>query len=334
VFNTGPVVAGPSAIAITLDDSTRIYGDTSQPTLTGFAYTGTLQAGDSLTGSGWGSALTDYLDVGVYAYSTADLIAPSFVFAGGHTLADYSLSYSSNNLTVTARPITVTATAGQSKVYNGQGGADPAFTYSLSTASPVDAGNPLVNGDTLSGALARAAGSDVGSYAINQNTLANSNYSITFVADNFAITPKALTVTGTTAAGKVYDGNTTAAITAGSLSGFVGTETITATATGTFDSKNAGSRTATATYTLADGTFGGLATNYSLANTTGHAATITPKALTVTGTTAAGKVYDATTAATITAGTLSGFVGTETVTATATGTFDSKNAGSRTATAT
>jgi hypothetical protein len=51
------------------------------------------------------------------------------------------------------------------------------------------------------------------------------------------------------------------------------------TATGTFDSKNAGARTATAAYTLADGGNGGLASNYTLAGTSGHAATISPKVL-------------------------------------------------------
>ena len=50
-----------------------------------------------------------------------------------------------------------------------------------------------------------------------------------------------------------------------------------ATATGTFNSKDAGNRTATAVYALVDGTGGGLAANYSLANSTANAA-ITPKA--------------------------------------------------------
>ncbi|MEI7516017.1 MAG: hypothetical protein WCK81_11570, partial [Betaproteobacteria bacterium] len=53
----------------------------------------------------------------------------------------------------------------------------------------------------------------------------------------------------------------------------VGSETVTASAVGTFDSANAGSRTATAAYSLADGT--GLASNYSLSDTT-HKATIAP----------------------------------------------------------
>ena len=46
--------------------------------------------------------------------------------------------------------------------------------------------------------------------------------------------------------------------------------------------KKAGARTATAVYTLADGSSGGLAANYSLADTTGLAATITPKPASVT----------------------------------------------------
>ena len=66
------------------------------------------------------------------------------------------------------------------------------------------------------------------------------------------------------------DDTTNAAMTVTSLSGFVGTETVTATAAGTYDSKDAGARTATAAYTLANGTNGGLASNYSVANTTAN----------------------------------------------------------------
>ncbi len=147
------------------------------------------------------------------------------------------------------------------------------------------------------------------------------------------ITPKALAAGSATAVSKVYDGSTATAINVGPLSGLAGSETLVVTAVGTLASKNAGNTTATAAYTLADGASGGLAGNYTLANTTGLAATVTPKALAIAGTTAGNKVYDGTAAATIALGTLSGFVGAETVTATATGSFDSTHAGSRTATA-
>ena len=147
------------------------------------------------------------------------------------------------------------------------------------------------------------------------------------------ITPKALSVVGTGVAGKVYDGTTGAAATAGTLTGLVGNETLQiAGVTGAFDSANAGARTATVGYALADGANGGLAANYVLAPVQ-VAGSITPKALGVAGNGVAGKVYDGTTAASITAGTLTGLVGNETLEiAGVTGTFDSANAGARTAT--
>ena len=52
------------------------------------------------------------------------------------------------------------------------GDADPAFTYQISSGS-------LVGSDELSGSLTRAAGEDVGDYAISAAALANSNYLIT-----------------------------------------------------------------------------------------------------------------------------------------------------------
>jgi hypothetical protein len=61
----------------------------------------------------------------------------------------------------------------------------------------------LIHGDRLGGSLGRAAGENVGSYAINQGSLANSNYSISFTGNQLQITPKALTVTAD-AASKVY----------------------------------------------------------------------------------------------------------------------------------
>src|SRR5439155_8037900 len=67
----------------------------------------------------------------------------------------------------------------------------------------------LYNGDTdsvFTGALGRAAGENVGSYAITQGTLsAGSNYTIVFTAGvTFAITPRDLTVTPTAGQSKIY----------------------------------------------------------------------------------------------------------------------------------
>src|SRR5262249_37613804 len=71
------------------------------------------------------------------------------------------------------------------KVY---GTADPALTYQITSGA-------LVNGDTLSGALTRATGAHVGSYAIQQGTVAASaNYNLTYIGANLSITPAPLTI--------------------------------------------------------------------------------------------------------------------------------------------
>src|SRR5207237_2007748 len=67
------------------------------------------------------------------------------------------------------------------------GDVNPALTYQVGGAG-------LVNGDTLSGALATSAttASNVGIYGITQGTLgASSNYAFAFVGANLTVTPAA-----------------------------------------------------------------------------------------------------------------------------------------------
>ena len=78
----------------------------------------------------------------------------------------------------------------QTKVY---GATDPALTYAASGFQFSDSGTSV-----LTGSLARAAGENVGSYAIDQGTLAaDSNYTISFTGNTLTITPAPLTVTVT-----------------------------------------------------------------------------------------------------------------------------------------
>jgi hypothetical protein len=87
--------------------------------------------------------------------------------------SNYALTYVPGTLTIDPRPITITA-ADLSRPY---GDANPTLTYAVG-------GDGLVNGDTLSGALATPAtpASNAGVYAITQGTLnASSNYAVTFV---------------------------------------------------------------------------------------------------------------------------------------------------------
>jgi len=89
------------------------------------------------------------------------------------------LSGGTTSMTITAAKaaITVTPTAGLSKVY---GANNPVITYSITSGT-------LIGSDALSGALTYT-GSIVGSYPITIGTLANSKYTITLDSVNFAIT--------------------------------------------------------------------------------------------------------------------------------------------------
>jgi hypothetical protein len=94
----------------------------------------------------------------------------------------YLAASASQQLTVSRKGVTVVAEA-KTKTY---GNADPALTYLASG---------LVGSDSLSGGLSRAAGSTVGTYAINVGTLANPNYTIGFTGADLAVNAKALTIT-------------------------------------------------------------------------------------------------------------------------------------------
>lgn len=166
---------------------------------------------------------------------------------------------------------------------------------------------------------------NAGSYVITPGGLIAFNYDITYAAGALTINPVTLTLTGSSAASKVYDGTTTATVTAGTLSGLVGTETLTVNSTGIFDTKNIGTgKTVATTYALADGT--GLAANYTLAVSGENlSADITARNLTAayTGTS---KTYDGTTAVTVTVSS-SDIVSGDTVTFSQSAAFADKNAG-------
>ena len=116
---------------------------------------------------------------------------------------NYNTRTAEATITITPATITVIADA-KTKVY---GEADPALTYTNGKG---------VNDNEVpafTGALARAEGENVGSYAINQGTVAladngafkASNYVINYTGANLVITQKPLTITADSDS-KVYDG--------------------------------------------------------------------------------------------------------------------------------
>ncbi|CAN1565968.1 Secretion system C-terminal sorting domain [Flavobacteriaceae bacterium] len=158
---------------------TKVYGE-SDPVLT-YTVSPSLLPGDSFTGF---LTRVSGENIGNYAINQGSLSAGS----------KYLITYVGANFTITAKPITVTATPIQTKVY---GTTDPAFAYTVSPS--------LIGGDSFTGALTRVAGENIGTYAINQASLsAGSNYTISYAGANFTVTAKPITVTATPTQTKVY----------------------------------------------------------------------------------------------------------------------------------
>ncbi len=257
---SGSVNITAKAITVTADaGQSKVYGQ-SDPTFT-YTSSPSLESGDSFSGALSRAAGSS---VGTYAYTLGTLSAGS----------NYTLSLAAGTFAITAKAITVTPDAGQSKVY---GATDPTFTYTISPA--------LESGDGFSGALSRSSGSTVGNYAYTIGTLsAGSNYTLSLAAGTFAITAKAITITADAGQSKVYGAsdptftytNSPALESGDSFSGAL--------------SRVSGSSVGTYAYTLGTLSAG---SNYTLSLAAGTFA-ITAKTITITPNAGQSKVYGAT----------------------------------------
>ena len=242
------------AITVTADAKSRAYGD-ANPALTYQVGGSGLVNGDTLSGA-LATPATTASNVGTYGIAQGTLAASG----------NYALNYASANLTVGQRAITVTADA-KSRAY---GDANPALTYQVG-------GSGLVNGDSLSGALATSAttASNVGTYGIGQGTLAASgNYALNYAGANLTVGQRALTVTADAKSRAYGDANPALTYQVGG-SGLVNGDTLSgALATSATISSNVG------TYSIGQGTLAASG-NYAL-NYTGADLTVGQRALTVT----------------------------------------------------
>jgi gliding motility-associated-like protein len=266
---TQALTISKAVLTYTADGASKVYGSANPAftgTVTGFKYADNL--GNATTGSvAFGSVATNLTTIGTYA-----------VNGNGLTAANYSFTQAVSNaaaLSITQKAITVTATAGQNKVY---GSLDPTLAYTITT------GVPLIGTDAFTGTLSRAPGENVGTYAINQGSLIlNANYTLTYVGSNFAISAKAITVAANAGQTKIYgtlDPTFAYSITAGAP--LVGADTFTG-ALGRATGENVGN------YAISQGSLA-LSANYSL-NVTSSNFAITPKAVTVIASAGQNKTY-------------------------------------------
>ena len=318
----------PTIIGLAVNNQAMTYGNATPTwtfTLTGgqngdtfaqaFASNPTVTVGGSISTSG------------NYTAGSHTLTASGSLGASDLGYAYSAGSFTTGTLAVAQRPLTAGYT-GVNKIYDGGIDATVTTTDNRVTSDVL----------TISDTAAFVDKNVANSVAVNVSGASLSgpdgaNYSLASATGSTTanITPLALTVNGSTVTSKTYDGTPTATITGGVLSGVVSADQayVSLTQTGSFATKNAGTGIGvTSGDTIAlTGTAAG---NYTLIQPTGLTGTITPLALTVSGSSVASKTYDGTPAATITGGVLNGVINADqpyVSLATQGGSFATKNAG-------
>lgn len=275
----------------------RVYDGTTQANLTGDAAINTFEVDDVALN---GAAIGNYLDRHAGTDKTVFVsgLSLSGANAGNYNLvspAGLSSSVTPMSLDVTGLSVdikvydrttaaTVTGSAEFADVF-----ADDDVTFDLTGATyafndrHVGTGKPVeLAGLVINGAHA-------------------GNYLATGVEGlSGDITPKSVTIADVTAADKIYDATTLAALSDGSLEGVITGDTVTLDGEardGQFDNKNVGAdKSVTASGFVIAGADAG---NYELNQPQGVTASITARDIQLTGLSADNKVYDATTDATL-----------------------------------
>jgi len=195
-----------------------------------------------------------FVNVGNYIFATDSLSTTGTVNFNGTALNAGVLTVDPKMLTLSAGSVTKvydgsTALAGRALMPNG--GMSEDHIQVTSTGGNFSDKNVGRQSFTLTGL--QLLGLDRANYAFAANDMTGTG----------TITPKALTVTATVQ-DKVYDGNTSAKVTMGTLTGLVGSEQLWVTATGSFQNATTGiDKPVDVRYSLEDGAFDGKASNYS-----------------------------------------------------------------------
>ncbi|HOD08454.1 MAG TPA: YDG domain-containing protein, partial [Myxococcota bacterium] len=302
-------------LTLSTPNITKIYDGNTTAAGTASATSGTVFAGDSLSG---GTFTFDNKNAGA---GNKTVTVSGVTLTDGNAGGNYNVTYASNT-TSTINPYAVSLTG--TRVYDGTANA----------AAGIFTMGALVGNETLTlsgtGTMAdKHVGTGkavtIGTLSLGDGTNGGlaSNYTFTGGTQTSDIT-KADLMISTSNVIKTYDGTTTAAgtatVTAGTL---FGADSISG-GTFAFTDKNAGigDRTVTVSaVTLSDGNGGG---NYAVTYADNTTSTINPKAVTIAPT--ASKIYDATIdASSAITWNISGLVGDETLSvSTASAAYDTK----------
>ncbi len=312
----GTVTVTPDAAAGKCTLEAACGGKTVQVEISvaGITFEVFAEVGDErVYGMTWAEIITDVSGTamidGTVINGTFSILDPDVVpDAGDQT---YTIVFNSDgykNITaqtgyvnILPKPVTVTGITAQDKPYDG--GTDAAFVVDAASIKDVVAGDALT--------VASATGAFGDKNAGNEKTVSISkiilggadaaNYTVGSLSQKetyASIKPKPVSVSGITAQDREYNGSTTVVLDYSDVT-FAelveGDELTVAFATGAFVDKNAGpEKTVTVSGITLDGNDAG---NYTVSLPTDVTATISRKAVTITGTTAKNKVYNGTTAA-------------------------------------
>ncbi len=259
-----PVKAGASSTTtLSLSTVSSLYGQsvTETATVTSGA-TGTINFmvnGSSITGC---SSVTISSSVAVCTTTVLPVGTNTLVASysgdstyGSSSSANTSIEVSKNNQTISFSDI-------PDKVFGGS-------TFSL-VASATSGNSVTYTSSTTSKCTVNSSGVvtivAAGTCSISVSQAGNTTYfAAPTVSKSFTILPKALTINGTTIATKVYNGSTTpAAVTVGTITGLIGSDTMTVTAVvANYAFSAVGTYTPIVTYTLVAGSVGSIS-NYSV----------------------------------------------------------------------
>ncbi|MQM32066.1 MAG: hypothetical protein CRU78_16770, partial [Candidatus Accumulibacter phosphatis] len=312
-YADGALIIDPATLTVTADPVGKNYGQ-ANPLLSG-SVTGFV-GGDTLASATTGTAsfstpATSASNVGSYAVTGSGLSA---------NFGNYLFAQAPDNATaLTISPATLTVTADSvGRIY---GQANPLLSGSITG---------FVSGDTLASATTGTASfstpatsaSNVGSYAITGSGLSANfgNYLFAQAPDNAAaltISPATLTVTADSVS-RIYGAANP--LLSGSVTGFVGSDTLASATTGTASfSTPATSASNVGSYAVTGSGLSANFGNYLFAQAPDNATalTINPATLTVTAD-AVGRIYGQ--ANPLLSGSITGFVSGDTLASATTGT--------------
>jgi len=176
-YVAGTVTPPPTPVNFSMYGNGALSGEV----ISNVVYSGSNPIQTNLTTVGSSGAYSVTLNTATLAIGSYTVTSS---YMGGINLS--AANSIAQTLTVNPRPIGVLPNSGQSKIY---GDNDPVFGYAVIGS--------LVSNDAFTGALSRASGANVGTYAILPGTLAlSANYTIYFTNGIlFTILPKGISVT-------------------------------------------------------------------------------------------------------------------------------------------